>query len=120
MENTFWEMCTEIGFNHLLTQKKHWEPWKFFTDKYGDEEAQEMLDDGKLDVTADRIAPPNRRNVANRWGVEMSRRGAKRCLVGARRNVDAAEQGGGGGRRRREEEEQGCARRNVSWGRLQL
>eukprot|EP00959_Pyramimonas_sp_CCMP1952_P470562 9496866-Pyramimonas_sp.AAC.1 len=82
MENTFWQMCTEIGFKHGFRQKKHWEPWKFFCDKYGEEEAQEMLDDGKLEVTDDGIAPPNRRNVTKCWDFELSRRGAQRCLVG--------------------------------------
>ena len=84
MENRFWEMCTEIGFSEAVTQKKHWEPWKFFTDKYGEEEAEEMLEDGKLEVTADRGAPKCRgRGGGGRRGEGGAGKCAQECLVEA-------------------------------------
>ena len=44
----FWKVCATIGVKETLKQQATWQPWKYFVDKYGESEAEEMKETGRL------------------------------------------------------------------------
>ena len=48
MGDGFWQVCAKIGVKEKLKLKGTFQPWKYFIDKYGESEAEEMLDEGRL------------------------------------------------------------------------
>eukprot|EP00959_Pyramimonas_sp_CCMP1952_P232277 4853947-Pyramimonas_sp.AAC.1 len=48
MKNTFWNVVTSVGLTEGVKQTSKWQPKKFFIDKYGAEEAEEMMENGTL------------------------------------------------------------------------
>ena len=48
MGEGFWDICAKIGFKESAKQTAEWKPWKAMVDKYGESEAEEMRDEGKI------------------------------------------------------------------------
>ncbi|CAK0820036.1 unnamed protein product, partial [Prorocentrum cordatum] len=81
MKNTFWNVVTSVGLTEGAKQTSKWQPKKFFIDKYGAEEAEEMMENGTL------MSKKNPLNPKRKLHLDISDEHTKELTRGKRREV---------------------------------